>query len=199
MTSPRKVEIYLSEKNIELEFVRLDMRGGAGRSPEYLARNPAGTVPLLELDDGAVLPESTAIIEYLEELHPSPPMLGDSPEARARVRAVDRIASDFLYRNARVLVNTHPFLPSVRPGFRQYPEVATAYEEQRDDYLRILTSHIGDHEFLCADRVTVADCTLFSGVQIARLLFDYEFPVGFEALSLWYERFSQRPSARLPT
>jgi glutathione S-transferase len=198
MTSPRKVEVYLAEKGIALEIIRLDMRGGEGRSPAYLALNPAGAVPLLEMADGQLLPESGAIIEYLEELYPSPTMLGVTPEGRGRARAIDRIANDFLYRNARVLVNTHPYLPSVRPGFPQYPEVAKVYEGQRDEYLRILESYLGSSEFLCGGQVTIADCTLFAGMQIAGMLFDYGFPERFGALREWYGRFAQRSSASLP-
>ena len=55
-TCPRRVTIYMSEKGIKCEIVELDMRGGAGRTSEFRAKNPAGRVPVLELDDGRFLP-----------------------------------------------------------------------------------------------------------------------------------------------
>lgn len=80
-----------------LERVDLDMAAGAHRQPAFLKLNPAGKVPVLELDDGCVLIESAAIIEYLEELHPDPPMIGtDDPVERARVRADERIVADLI-------------------------------------------------------------------------------------------------------
>src|SRR5258708_40309774 len=90
---PRRVKIYLAEKGIELERVEVDLHAGENRSAAFLKKNPSGKIPVLELDGGAFLPESAAIMEYLEEIYPAPPMLGETPEQRAQTRATDRIAS----------------------------------------------------------------------------------------------------------
>lgn len=84
-----RVRIALAFKGIkaEYQFVHLLKEGGQQRSPAFRAVNPMGVVPALVLDDGAVLTQSIAIIEYLEEMHPEPPLLPDDPQARARVRA----------------------------------------------------------------------------------------------------------------
>ena len=145
MTNPRRVTVYLAEKGIELEHVYLDMRAGGGLTADYLAKNPAGLVPLLELDDGTFLPESAPIIEYLEEIHPEPPMIGRNPVERARTRAADRIAGEFVTRNNAILSNTHPFLPTVRPGFIQYPEVARSSEGPRNKLLKLLDDRLSAH------------------------------------------------------
>ena len=84
-----RVRIALNLKGIvpdERAFVHLRM--GNQRAQDYLARNPQGLVPVLELDDGRVLTQSLAIIEYLNEIQPDPPLLPATPEARARVRAI---------------------------------------------------------------------------------------------------------------
>jgi maleylacetoacetate isomerase len=84
-----RVRIALGLKNVapdERTFVHLRM--GNQRAQDYLALNPQGLVPALALDDGAVLTQSLAIIEYLEEIHPQPPLLPAAPEERARVRAI---------------------------------------------------------------------------------------------------------------
>ncbi len=95
--NPTKVRLYLAEKSaggaeIALTEVIVNLREGEQNRAEHLARNPFAKLPVLELDDGTHLIESLAIIEYLEELHPHPPMIGSTPLERARVRALERIA-----------------------------------------------------------------------------------------------------------
>lgn len=197
MTCPRRVTIYLSEKALVIDRIALDMRAGEGNSPAYLRKNPSGTVPLLELDDGTFLPESGAIIEYLEELHPTPTMLGETPEQRAQARANDRLAYDFIVRQGIISAHTHPFLPKHRPGFVQYPEAGKALEGPRDHVLLALEARIGNHAFLSGNAPTIADCTLFAGLDICERLFDYQLPPQYKNLRGWYERFSTRPSAQI--
>jgi maleylacetoacetate isomerase len=69
------------------EFVHLTRDGGEQHMPSYRAKNPAGLVPVLEVDEGLALSQSLAIIEWLEETHPTPPLLPPEPLARAQVRA----------------------------------------------------------------------------------------------------------------
>ena len=83
----RKVRIYLAEKGLTVPLQPVNLLAGEQRTPEYLRRNPFGAVPILELDDGAVIPESLAIIEYFEEQYPQPPLLGTEPQGRALIRA----------------------------------------------------------------------------------------------------------------
>ena len=79
--NPTRVMVYLREKNIALHEVFVDLRKGEQLSPEHLARNPAGALPVLELDSGEYITESLPIMEYLEELHPDPVMIGREPLA----------------------------------------------------------------------------------------------------------------------
>jgi len=84
-----RVRIALNLKGVvpdERTFVHLRM--GNQRAQDYLALNPQGLVPALALDDGEVLTQSLAIIEYLDEAHPEPPLLPVAPPARARVRGI---------------------------------------------------------------------------------------------------------------
>ena len=75
-------------KGLDVEYLAYALRKGETRTPEYLALNPAGLVPALELDDGTVLVQSLAIIEWLDEVHPTPALLPTDPLGRARVRAL---------------------------------------------------------------------------------------------------------------
>jgi glutathione S-transferase len=85
-SAPVRIAIYA--KALDIEIVAPP---GGLRSAEYHRINPLGTIPCLMLDDGARLPESSAIMEYLEEKFPDPPLLPESPEARAQVRLLQRI------------------------------------------------------------------------------------------------------------
>ena len=89
--SPRRARMFMAEKGIgDIEMIEVNLVEGEQRSDEHLARNEAGTVPVLELDDGEYLTESLPIMEYLEELYPQPVMIGVTPEERARTRAFER-------------------------------------------------------------------------------------------------------------
>jgi maleylacetoacetate isomerase len=99
-----RVRIALNLKGVSYEQIPHHLRKDEHRSPEYLAFNPQGFVPVLETD-GAVLIQSLAIIEYLEERFPNPPLLPADPLGRARVRALAEIVACDIHplNNLRVL------------------------------------------------------------------------------------------------
>jgi glutathione S-transferase len=84
--NPRVVRIFMAERGIELPKTTVDLRGGENRQPPYLAKNPAGQMPCLELDDGSVLAEITAVCEYLDEITPGASLIGATPRERAECR-----------------------------------------------------------------------------------------------------------------
>jgi maleylpyruvate isomerase len=100
-----RVRIALGLKGLQVSSVLLDLRGGEQRLDEYLQINTQGFVPALALNDGAVLTQSVAIIEYLDEIHPEPPLLPQAPLARARVRALTQAITCDVHplNNLRVL------------------------------------------------------------------------------------------------
>lgn len=83
-----RVRIALELKGLDFDYEPVNLLRGEQRAPAFLARNPQGLVPALETEEGAVLTQSTAIIEYLEERYPEPPLLPANAEQRARARAV---------------------------------------------------------------------------------------------------------------
>lgn len=99
-----RVRIALNLKQVAYEQAFVHLRKNEQRAPEYLAKNPQGLVPLIE-DGDAHLVQSLAIIEYLDEIHPSPRLLPDGPEDRARVRALAQIIAADIHPldNLRVL------------------------------------------------------------------------------------------------
>ena len=100
-----RVRIALALKGLQVTSVLLDLRAGEQRREEFLQINNQGFVPALVLDDGAVLTQSAAIIEYLDEIHPDPPLLPKAPLARARVRALTQAITCDVHplNNLRVL------------------------------------------------------------------------------------------------
>jgi maleylacetoacetate isomerase len=100
-----RVRIALALKGLQVTSVLLDLRAGEQRREAFLQINSQGLVPALVLDDGAVLTQSAAIIEYLEETHPRPPLLPREPLQRARVRALTQAITCDVHplNNLRVL------------------------------------------------------------------------------------------------
>lgn len=86
-SSSTRLRAALNFKGLSYDYVAYVLRKGETQTPEFLARNPQGLVPVLELDDGSVLTQSLAIIEWLEETHPEPPLFPSDAMERARVRA----------------------------------------------------------------------------------------------------------------
>jgi maleylacetoacetate isomerase/maleylpyruvate isomerase len=104
-TAALRVRAALNLKGLAYECRPVNLLQGAQRAPEHAARNPAMAVPVLALPGGQMLSQSMAILDWLEESHPSPPLLPQDPEARARVRAAAQIIAADIHpvNNLRVL------------------------------------------------------------------------------------------------
>jgi glutathione S-transferase len=111
--NPKRVRVYLAEKGLKVPTEQVNILSGDNRKPEFLAKNPMGGLPVLELDDGTHLPESLAIMEYFEDLNPTPPMIGTTPAERARVRSLERIAELSILDG---IVGKGPFVAGARPS-----------------------------------------------------------------------------------
>jgi glutathione S-transferase len=194
-TCPRRVTIYMAEKGIECEIVKLDMRGGAGRSADFRAKNPAGRVPVLEMSDGRFLPESMAIVEYLEEKFPEPPLIGRQPEERALVRAKERLIMDFQILFLYTMVHGDPSYAARRPEFVRKPELAEGIRPRRDQLMRAIEAQLGEDAWFGGDKVCIADISLYAILDTGVLYHDYTVPAAYPRLQRWFARFSERPSA----
>ncbi len=105
--NPRMVRMFMIEKGIELETLEHDILGAENRKSPYTDKNPGGQMPALELDDGSVLAETVVICEYLEELHPSPALIGTTAQERAETRMwtrrVEQKITENMYNGFRSL------------------------------------------------------------------------------------------------
>jgi glutathione S-transferase len=191
--NPRKVRVYMAEKGLAIPIEPVDAMSGKNRTPEFLAtKNPLGGLPVLELDDGSCLTESLAIIEYLEELNPEPNMLGRTPLERARVRELERICEIGVLLNvARIFQNTSPFFAG---RVKQSPDAAEDGRARLATALRVVDAKIGDKPFVCGDRPTIADCTLFAALEFAGFG-GIEIPAEVKNVHRWHQAFKARPSA----
>lgn len=195
--NPTKVRLYLAEKAaggtaIDMTPVIVNLPKGEQRKPEHVARNPFGRLPVLELDDGSYLIESLAIIEYLEECYPQPPMIGQSALERARVRELERIAElGVLLPVGRVIHATKSPI-----GLPPNPEVAEHFRKILPEALRFLDARLSDgRPFVAGDHPTIADCTLAAAFQFARFG-KVEIDPGFQHLMRWDAAYRERAVAK---
>src|SRR5215471_18117472 len=144
--NPRKVTVYIKEKGIDVPSESVDILSGKNRTPEFLKKNPLGGLPVLELDDGSHLTESLAIMEFLEEQHPNPPMLGATPLERARVREAERICEIGVLTNVgTIFQNTSPFFAQ---RVKQSPEAAESAGNRLNAALKVLDARLATRKFV---------------------------------------------------
>ncbi|MBN8890211.1 MAG: glutathione S-transferase [Acetobacteraceae bacterium SCN 69-10] len=159
--NPRVVRMFAAEKGIDLPRTTIDLRGGENRRPPYLAKNPAGQMPALELDDGFVLSEITAICEYLEETHPTPALIG----ATARQRAETRMWTRRIDLNiVEPLANGFRFAEGLKlftGRIHVIPQAADDLKQTAQERLAWLDGLMAGHDFVCGSRFTLADILLF--------------------------------------
>ena len=162
-----RVRIALGLKGLPYEYVAVHLRKGEQNAESYRALNPAQLVPAL-VDDGSALTQSLAIIEYLEERHPTPPLLPASLEERARVRSIAlAIACDIHpLDNLRVLKYLMKTLAASEQAkdawYRHWIDVGLSALEAR------LAHERATGAFCHGDAPTLADCCLVPQLANAR-------------------------------
>jgi len=199
--SPRRVRIYLAEKGIEVERVMVDLRKDEHLGDAYLAINPRGAVPALELDDGEVICESTAICRYFEALHPEPSLFGTTPIEIARIESwTRRIENDGYAGAVNALRNSHPAfkdraIPGRAPALSQIPELAARGVVMWSGFVDALDAHLARQEWIAGDSYSFADITALVAIDFARAA---KLVPGekHQHIRDWYDAASKRPSAQ---
>ena len=192
--NPRRTDIFLAEKGVEIERVPIDLLAGDHKHPDYLARTGVPQVPALELSDGTVLVEAPAICRYIEALHPEPNMLGRDPlevavieswQRRVELRLMQTVAFAFRHTNPHMAV-----LES------QCADWGAVNAGRIDERLEELDRRLGGREWIAADRLTIADITAVVAIDFLRIL-KRGVPEGMAALRDWHARMRARPSTAL--
>jgi glutathione S-transferase len=191
--NPRRVRIFLAEKGLTVPTEQVDIAKAANRRPEYLAKNPLGGIPILELDDGTVIAESVAICRYFEEMHPDPPLLGTGAKERALVEMWQRrMEFEVALPIMQVFRNTHAFFKGRIPQVAEYGEVCRKSAEAR---LRWMEEELANRAFVAGDRYSIADITLLVGIDFGRPS-NIRIAPEQKSLQRWYDAVSARPSAK---
>ena len=192
--NPRRVRIFAAEKGIDLLLEDVDILAGQSRTPEFLAKNSSGGVPVLEFDDGACLSESVAICRYLEGLNPEPNLLGRDLREQAEIERWNRrMELELFAAIGRTVQNTSPIFAGRFKQFPDYGETQRAVVYQR---LERMDRELNGNEFVAGDRYTIADITALVAIDIGGRLADIKIAPELPHLSRWYQAVSSRPSAK---
>ena len=188
----------MAEKGIEIPTVQVDLRNREHLTSSFKEVNPYCTVPVLELEDGVRLCSSVGIQRYLEERYPAPPLIGRTPEEKARIADLQwRIDTDGFGAAAEMLRNSAPGMKDrALTGPVDYAQIAELAERGRKRmgaFLQTLERLAGNAEpFLCGKLFSVADIDAMIVVDFAKRL---HLDVDGKATLAWYENVSSRPSA----
>ncbi len=192
--NPRVVRMFLAEKGLKIPVTEVDLLAGENRRGDYTAVNPHGTTPALEVESGSHIAEITVICEYLEELHPTPSLIGETPMQRAEtrmwIRRIDLNICEPMTNGFRATEGRALFAPRIKlvgeAGGAELKAIAR-------DRLLWLDGLMGKRAFVCGDRFSLADILLFCfldfGISVGQ-------PIPDEAAWVkgWFERVKARAS-----
>lgn len=193
--NPARIRIALAEKNQtgQVEFVQIDVPGGEHQSAAFLEKNPSGTVPVLELEDGTTISECTAITEYLDQLSGDPTLTGRTPQERAVIHMMQRRAESGLLD--AVSAYFHHATPGLGPDVEGY-QCAEWGNHQRDRAIagmKYLDGILADRSYVAGEAFSVADITAFVGLGFADFA-EIAIPEEYADLAAWRQRVAARPS-----
>lgn len=192
--NPRVVRLFLAEKGVELPMTTVDIMKAENRGPEHVARNPAGQLPTLELDNGVMIAEILPICEYLEEKYPQPALIGTTPEERAVTRMWTRridlnicepMANGFRFAEG---------LPLFKDRLRTMPQAADDLKTLAQEKIAWIDGLMAGRDYVAGSKVSLADLLLFAfldfGGQVGQPVKDSN-----RNISAWFARMKARPSA----
>jgi glutathione S-transferase len=197
--NPRRTRIFIAEKGLEIPMVTVNLFRMEQLTPEFLAINPQGTVPVLETDDGTYLTETVAICSYLETLHPEPVLMGSSATEKALVLNWNNIVEqNGMIAIAETLRNWSPgFKNRVFPGkedYPQMPELVGRGRKRTEQFFDHMENRLQQSAYLAGDNFSLADISLLAITDFAGWV-EINPVASRAALARWYETVSSRPSA----
>lgn len=191
--NPRRVRIFLAEKGVSVPYEQVDIVKADNRGAAFRQKNPFGTLPVLELDDGTCIAESVAICRYFEELHPQPPLMGLDARDRAIVEMWQRrMELELFIPITQVFRNGHPFFAGRIPQVPEWGEVNRRAAEERMGWL---DRELATREFIAGERFTIADITALCAVDFGRVS-KIRIQPEHANLARWHAAVSARPSAQ---
>ncbi|MBH0059711.1 glutathione S-transferase [Pseudoalteromonas sp. NZS71] len=193
--NPLRVRIALAEKNAtaNVEFVPVDLLNGEHRTEAFLAKNPLAGVPVLELDDGTFISESTAITEYIDTAFEGPSLMGETAKERAVINMMQKRAESMVLD--AVATYFHHATDGLGPELETYQNVA--WGEKQGEKARQGFSYFNDvlaqSAFVAGEQFSIADITLYAGLVFAGFA-QIAIPNKLTHLVAWQEKVAERPS-----
>ena len=191
--NPRRVRIFLAEKEIKVPTEQVDLGTLQQRSEAYSAINPMQRVPALVLDDGTVIAKSIAICRYFEGVQPEPPLFGRGAVGTALVEMWNRRAElHLLLPLSNVFRHLHPAMKQMEDP--QVPEWGEANKPRAMAFLQFLDGELKGRAYLAGADYSVADITALVAVDFMRVS-KLAIPDALANVKRWHEKVSARPSA----
>lgn len=191
--NPRRVRMFLAEKGIDVDYVQVDIQKGENLSPQMLAKNPLGKIPILELDDGTCIAETDAICTYFEAIQPEPPLMGTTPIEKATISMWQRqVEFAFMMQVGMCFQHTTGYF---KDRMTPVPEFGKEAGINAAKYLNILERRLGEKEFIAGNTFSIADITALCAMDFARVV-KIRMTDEHVNLARWYEAVSNRASAK---
>ena len=196
--NPQRLALFMKMKGLELETIPVDMTTGEHLGDAYKQINPAGTLPALVLDDGTVLTEVVGMYTYLEDLHPEPPLMGQTPLERGQVMSwCHKLFTGLTQAVASVFRNrSKGFVNRALPGPQDLPQIPDLAERGRMQInfaMPMLDEHLATSRWLAGDNFTAADIDLY--VTIGFMGWRKEsIPENCTHLNDWFRRAQEKLS-----
>jgi glutathione S-transferase len=195
----RRVRIYLAEKGISMPIVPVDLAAKEQFSSAYAEINPRRVVPTLVLDDGTAIGEVPAILRYLEEIHPAPPLFGSNAKTKALVAMWERRVEQEGF--ASVMEAVRNAVPGLKgraiAGPHDYEQIPALVERSKarvGNFYADFNARLAEVSFIAGDEFSVADITAIVTVDFATKAAGLAMPEELTALRRWYDGVSARPS-----
>lgn len=198
--NPRRVNIFIAEKGIDIERVNIDLGTGEQLKAEYRSKNPACDVPMLELDDGTCISQIRGITHCLEAIYPKVPLLGQTPAEKGLAEMWDHIAfMDGMLAVAEVFRNTSKgFIDRAVVGPHNYPQSAELAERGQlrvVNFYKDFDQRLSNNEYIAGDFYSMADITTLVICDFARWI-KSSIPEDCTHLLAWYDKISKRPAVK---
>lgn len=200
--NPRRVRMFMAEKGVECEKVELNIVKGENLSEEFLAINPRGMMPTLQLDDGTVIDETVAICRYLEESHPEPALMGTDAVSKAHIESRQRhMEWDGLLPAMEAFRNSFPGFASRGLGgnvgdVSAIEALAERGKASLERFYARLDAELADQAFVAGDAFSIADITALCTIDFAGAAARVPIPDDCVNVKRWHETVSARPSAQ---
>ena len=189
--NPRLVRLFIAEKGIEIDDrVQVDIMAGENRQEDYRAKNPGEQLPALELDDGRVLAETVAICEYLEEIHPDPPLIGSTPEDRAISRMWTRRVELRIVNPMTDAFRFSEGLPLFQTRMHVIPQAADDLKQIAQEGLAWLEGLI-EGDYILGDAPGLPDLVLYSFLEFGKSVGQPVDPA-HKKINAWFDRMAAR-------